>query len=85
MNPSLPFFSVIIPTYARPGLLAGCLESLTRMDYPRSRFEVLVVDDGGDVSLEQVIDRVRNQLEVKLLRQDHLGPAAARNRGQQRL
>jgi len=81
MRPQPPFFSVIIPTYARPRLLDGCLHSLTRLDYPRSRFEVIVVDDGGDVSLEPMLDRFRSQLDVKLLRQAHLGPAAARNTG----
>ena len=41
-----PYFSVIIPTHARPDRLAACLEALANLDYPRDRFEVIVVDDG---------------------------------------
>ena len=42
-----PFVSVIVPTRDRPAQLAACLETLDRMDYPRERFEVIVVDDAG--------------------------------------
>ena len=49
MTEDLPFFSVIIPTYERPVPLASCLKALARMDYPRERFEVIVVDDQHQV------------------------------------
>ena len=39
--------SIIIPTYARPRQIAGCLESLTKLVPPQSGFEVIVVDDGS--------------------------------------
>jgi len=76
-----PFFSVIIPTYARPGPLAACLESLTRTGYPRHRFEVIVVDDGSGNPPEAVVDACRDRLDVTLMVQPHAGPAAARNAG----
>ena len=43
-------FSVIVPTYRRPNALANCLEALTRLDHPRNRLEVIVVEDGGPTS-----------------------------------
>lgn len=39
--------SVIVPTLNRAALLAGCLESLARQDFPAESFEVLVVDNGS--------------------------------------
>jgi glycosyltransferase involved in cell wall biosynthesis len=39
--------SVVICTRDRPLLLANALESLRRQTLPRSRFEVIVVDNGG--------------------------------------
>jgi len=42
---------------------------------------VIVVDDGGETSLEALVARFRDQLGVTLLRQSHAGPAAARNTG----
>jgi glycosyltransferase involved in cell wall biosynthesis len=48
----LPLFSVIIPTYNRPERLSVCLESLARLNYPPDRYEVVVVDDGSEISPE---------------------------------
>ncbi len=76
-----PFFSVVIPTYNRPERLEQCLQSLTRLDYPRDRFEVVVVDDGSKVPMSTVIDSFESQLPVRLLRQQNAGPASARNAG----
>lgn len=76
-----PLFSVVVPTYSRSGGLSACLEALTRLDYPRERFEVIVVDDGGETSLEAVVERFAHRFDIKLVRQSHAGPAAARNLG----
>lgn len=81
MAPALPLCSIIVPTHNRPAPLRMCLESLTRLDYPRDRFEVIVVDDGGPTRLDSTIDPVRNRLEVTLIRQTRAGPATARNAG----
>jgi glycosyltransferase involved in cell wall biosynthesis len=81
MDLKLPFFSVIIPTHARPRQLSACLEALTRLAYPSNSFEVIVVDDGSDKPLNGVVDPFRNQINVILLCQANAGPATARNRG----
>lgn len=77
----LPVFSIIIPTYNRPGQLADCLAALAQLDYPPDRFEVLVVDDGGAVSPASVVDRFQKHLAIKLIRQANAGPGSARNAG----
>jgi glycosyltransferase involved in cell wall biosynthesis len=74
-------FSIIIPSYERRAQLAACLEALTRLDYPRDRFEVIVVDDGSKTPLSNAVARFRAELNLKLLRQANAGPASARNRG----
>jgi GT2 family glycosyltransferase len=74
-------FSVIIPTYNRPQALSQCLDALTRLEYAGSSFEVIVVDDGGVVSLEPVLQPFQSRASVTLLRQANAGPAAARNNG----
>lgn len=76
-----PTFSVIIPTRARPTSLAACLESLSDLDYPRTHFEVIVVDDGGEKPPYEVVRSFTDRLDVVLLTQAHSGPAAARNTG----
>ena len=74
-------FSIIIPTYKRRDQLAACLESTARLDYLRDRFEVIVVDDGGQISPEETVARVRTPLNITLIKQVHGGPAKARNLG----
>jgi glycosyltransferase involved in cell wall biosynthesis len=74
-----PLFSIIVPTYNRPSQLAGCLESLLALDYPKDRFEIIVVDDGGEISPERTVQEIERRMHVQLIRQDHSGPAAARN------
>ena len=40
-------FSIIIPTRNRPAQITACLRSVAALDFPRDRFEVIVVDDGS--------------------------------------
>lgn len=80
MNATLPYFSIVIPTYNRPKRLAECLNAITQLDYPRDRFEVVVVDDGSSLPLDEAIAPYIH-LNLTLHRQSNSGPATARNRG----
>lgn len=81
MNFVKPYFSIVIPTYNRPQSLAACLASLEKLDYPRNRFEVIVVDDGSEVSLNDTITPFHESLNLTLITQANTGPATARNTG----
>ncbi len=78
-----PTWTIIVPTYERPARLADCLASLARLDYPRDRFEVIVVDDGSRAAPTDDVASSRAQLRVDWIRQEHAGPAVARNAGAQ--
>lgn len=77
--PDLPFISVVIPTRGRPRALAACLGALAAQDYPRERFEVLVVEDGPGAPPTQVAQTLEPKIEIRILQQARSGPAAARN------
>jgi glycosyltransferase involved in cell wall biosynthesis len=79
-----PFFSVIIPTYSRPAELPGCLDALTRQQFPTDSFEVIVVDDGSSSPPYDTVQEFQNRLALSLVTARHGGPAAARNQGVQR-
>jgi GT2 family glycosyltransferase len=74
-------FSIIIPTYNRPARLVYCLKAIAAVDYPANRFEVIVVDDGGDELLDDVVALFRQRLTLSLVRQEHAGVAVGRNAG----
>jgi len=76
--------SVVIPTYDRRAILEKCLVALEHQDPDPliSDYEVVVVDDG---STDDTRAWLRSQPErlphVRLIEQDHAGPAEGRNRG----
>lgn len=74
-------FSVIIPTRNRDRQLRACLESIAALDYPNHRFEVVVVNDGGKVPVDDITAPYQDRLNLVLLNQAGAGPAAARNAG----
>jgi glycosyltransferase involved in cell wall biosynthesis len=78
-------FSVVIPTYNRQPILEKCLRALenqTLTDEKVSRYEILVVDDGStDRTLDWLAAHAKELPHVRLLAQEHQGPAAARNLG----
>ena len=74
-------FSVVIATYNRPGPLTDCLRALAAQTLPRDRFEVVVVDDGGDEDLAALCSSFDSELQLILEKTTNGGPASARNRG----
>jgi GT2 family glycosyltransferase len=72
--------SVIIPLFNQWAALDDCLRSLaTQTDAPD--FEVIVVDDGSSENAPQYIANAKRQFSLTILRQEHAGIGAARNRG----
>ncbi|MEN6440350.1 MAG: mycofactocin biosynthesis glycosyltransferase MftF [Syntrophobacter sp.] len=50
-----PFVSVIIPVRNRPEEIAACLQSLSRIEYPADRMEVIVVDDASEDNTPEIV------------------------------
>jgi glycosyltransferase involved in cell wall biosynthesis len=75
-----PRISVLVSTYDRPELLAGCLESFAAQSMPSGEFEVVVVDDGSSgPETTAVIDSFRDRLQLTSARLEHAGRSAAKN------
>ncbi len=84
-----PRYSVIIPVFNRPDELQELLQSLSSvMKSPPERLtnayeltEIIVVEDGSEVTSERVCRRFEKNLNIRYLQQKNAGPAAARNTG----
>ncbi len=75
------FCSVVIPTYNRKPILEKCLQALEQQTLDAA-YEVVVVDDGStDGTVEWLNQSSQIFPHVRLLQQNHQGPAAARNLG----
>ena len=78
----LPSVSVVIPVRNRPAQLNACLAALERLDYPRERLEVLVVDDASSDDTVARAETWRNRLPLRVIRLPvPVGAAACRNHG----
>lgn len=75
------FFTIIIPTKDRKNKLSSCLKSIEKLYYSRSRFEVIVVDDGSREPLRGMIHAFSKRINITLVQQKPSGPAMARNEG----
>jgi hypothetical protein len=74
-----PLVSVVVATRERPRLLAACLDSLARMDYPD--YEVVVVDNDPETDATASLVRGRAEENLRYAREPVRGLAAAHNRG----
>lgn len=78
-----PSVSVVIPAFNQTHTLARCLHSLFAQEYPKDRYEIVVVDDGSTDDTAKEAQRLADQASasVRILRKPNGGPASARNAG----
>ena len=78
-----PTFSIVVPTFRRPEALRATLTRLLALDYPRDRYEVIVVDDAGESDVAGCIADAFGRLGVSMTfrTQHRRGAASARNQG----
>ena len=76
----MPFFSVVIPVFNRADLVGATLDSVVAQTY--GDWELIVVDDGSTDDTLKILELYREKLgaRMQVLRQNHAGPGAARNR-----
>lgn len=75
----LPKVSVIVPVYNAQRTIAGCIDSLLGLDYPKKNLELIVVNNASTDRTADVLNHYRGEIEI--LYEEKRGPAAARNKG----
>ncbi len=70
-------FSIIIPNYNKEKYIEECLQSITNQTLDKSKYEVLVIDDG---STDNSLDIIK-KYPVKLFHTERKGAGGARNLG----
>ena len=77
----MPLFSFIIPVFNRPNEVEELLQSLTQQTVDSSMFEVIVVEDGSQITCKEVCERFSEQLNLHYFYKENSGPGQSRNYG----
>lgn len=75
-------YSFVIPVYNRPNETDELLESLAQQTL--RDFEVLVVEDGSQITCQQVVQKHAAQMPIKYFCKPNSGPGQTRNYGAER-
>ncbi len=79
---TFPHVTVILPTRNRPADVQRCLESLSRLDYPR--WDVILVDQSEDAATQAVVEGCLGlRSRLRYLRMAEAGKSRAFNRAWQ--
>jgi glycosyltransferase involved in cell wall biosynthesis len=75
-----PFFSLIVPAHNEERYIATTLSHLRALEYPKGRYEVVVVENGSSDATRKVAEAFADDV-VRVLSFNRSGVAFARNRG----
>ncbi len=80
MNYSI-FLTVVVCTYNRSDLLAGCLESLCQQTIKKDKYEIILVDNNSTDNTSEIAKGFLDQSNFRYLLETSPGLSHARNRG----
>jgi glycosyltransferase involved in cell wall biosynthesis len=77
------YYSIIIPSFNRRDEIVELLTSMQSLDFPRDKFEVIIVDDGSMDDTVQYLEqyKIQTPFNFRYFVQENRGPGAARNTG----
>jgi len=76
-----PFVSILVPVRNEERYIERCLYTIARQDYPRARFEVLVIDGQSTDQTKQIVSRfaAESTVDLRLLQNARYRTAAGLN------
>ena len=69
----LPLLSIIVPVYNGSDTIVSCIEHLENIDYPKEKYEIIIVDNNSDDNTRDIIQKYN----VKYLFEEKKGQGAA--------
>ncbi len=79
---SFPVVSIVIPAYNEENNILETINSVLKINYPRDKLEVIVVNDGSTDSTRAKVEAfIKKSKRVILINQKNQGKAAALNKG----
>lgn len=74
-----PTVSVIVPVWNEEKTILKTIFSILKLNYPKDKLSVFIVDDGSTDNTWKIIQRFKNNKQIKLLRKENGGKHTALN------
>jgi len=76
-----PYISVIIPVYNEEKTIAGTINSLLDLDYPKDKLKLIIIDDGSKDGTWKIIQEFEKFENVSVFHKENGGKYTALNLG----
>ena len=76
-----PSIAIIVPCWNEEATVHGTIESLLALDYPKDKFELVIVDDGSTDKTWEHILQYENHPQIQILKKENGGKHTAVNYG----
>jgi glycosyltransferase involved in cell wall biosynthesis len=74
-------FSIVIPALNEEHVICQCLSSIAGLEFPRQKFEVIVVDNGSSDRTFEIAESYREAMNVTVLLRPKINISGLRNAG----
>ena len=74
-----PSVSVIVPVWNEGNTILKTIFSILKLDYPKDKLSILIVDDGSTDNTWNVVQRFKNNKQVQLFQKENGGKHTALN------
>jgi len=76
-----PVVTVIVPVWNEERTLAGTINSLLALDYPKDKLDIIIVDDGSTDNTRQVANSFKSHEQIRVFSKENGGKHTAVNFG----
>ncbi|MDO8482722.1 MAG: glycosyltransferase [bacterium] len=76
-----PSVTIIVPVFNEENTVTKTVFSLLKLDYPKDKLKIIIVDDGSTDKTPDIIKRFRNQKRIEIIRKSNGGKYTALNAG----
>ena len=80
-NAATPKVAIIVPCWNEEMTIAGTIESLLALDYPKENLSIILVNDGSTDATPSVVDRFSAHPQITALHKENGGKFTAMNLG----
>lgn len=80
----IPFVSILVPAYNEQNTIESTLKSLSQLNWPKDKLEVIIIDDGSQDKTSEITKnffKKHPDFPGKIIRHKNMGKAASMNRG----